>query len=353
MNKSERPLVTFGLIAYNQERFIREAVEGALAQTYSPLEIILSDDCSTDRTFEIMKGLADGYEGSHRIKLRRNEKNDGICSHINRVWCESEGQWYFNAGGDDISHPDRVADVMRCVGSNPEIKFVQTYLKLIDERGSTIGTNTHGEACAQFEKSSLARWGLKERLANKSPKTHGACLAYTRELFDRFPPLPEGCIFEDNVLNWRGELLGTGAILRKELVSFRVHASQMTHSSGGSGLKIFDKKRLMTIRDGVCTTYQNIMDLKTAESMGIHEADLIERARLYMKRRYRYFSLRESAIAGKWPSRLLPLMQMLLMGSGFAPFSRDNLFRSLLPDQLYFILKEGLKERSHERKIQR
>jgi len=49
---TDRPLVTFALVAYNQEQYIREAVEGAFAQTYEPLEIILSDDCSSDRTVE-------------------------------------------------------------------------------------------------------------------------------------------------------------------------------------------------------------------------------------------------------------------------------------------------------------
>ena len=48
-------LATLALFAYNQERFIAEAVRGALAQTYSPLEIILSDDCSTDRTAEVAR----------------------------------------------------------------------------------------------------------------------------------------------------------------------------------------------------------------------------------------------------------------------------------------------------------
>lgn len=52
-NVTDQPLVTFALFAYNQEQYIREAVEGAFSQTYKPLEIILSDDCSRDRTFEI------------------------------------------------------------------------------------------------------------------------------------------------------------------------------------------------------------------------------------------------------------------------------------------------------------
>ena len=51
----EQLFVTFVLFAYNQEKYIREAVEGALSQTYGAMEIILSDDRSTDRTFEIME----------------------------------------------------------------------------------------------------------------------------------------------------------------------------------------------------------------------------------------------------------------------------------------------------------
>ena len=80
VSNTERPLVTFALFAYNQERFIREAVEGALSQDYSPLQIILSDDCSIDRTYEIMREMAAAYEGSHEIVLNRNEENLGLAA---------------------------------------------------------------------------------------------------------------------------------------------------------------------------------------------------------------------------------------------------------------------------------
>ncbi len=68
----ERPLVTFYVITYNQARFVREAVESALAQTYSPIEILLSDDCSTDGTFEIIQETVKGYSGPHTVILNRN-----------------------------------------------------------------------------------------------------------------------------------------------------------------------------------------------------------------------------------------------------------------------------------------
>ena len=56
---ADRPVLTFAVVSCNQEQFVREAVEAALAQTYSPLEIILSDDCSDDRSFEIMQEMAE------------------------------------------------------------------------------------------------------------------------------------------------------------------------------------------------------------------------------------------------------------------------------------------------------
>ena len=60
-----QPLVSFTILCYNQEAFIREAVEGAFSQTYSPLEIIISDDCSKDQTYEIVKQMADAYRKGH------------------------------------------------------------------------------------------------------------------------------------------------------------------------------------------------------------------------------------------------------------------------------------------------
>ncbi|RYZ44719.1 MAG: glycosyltransferase family 2 protein, partial [Sphingobacteriales bacterium] len=90
---SEQPLlVTFALVAYKQEQFIAEAVRGALSQTYSPLEIIISDDCSPDRTFEIIQQEAASYTGPHTIRLNRNERNIGLSAHINQVMTMITGQ---------------------------------------------------------------------------------------------------------------------------------------------------------------------------------------------------------------------------------------------------------------------
>src|SRR5436309_1782231 len=102
-----KPLLTFALAALNQERFIREAVEAAFAQTYSPLEIILSDDHSEDRTFEIMKQMAAAYRGPHKIILNQNPARRCIGGHINRIIEISSGELIVGAAGDDVSLPER------------------------------------------------------------------------------------------------------------------------------------------------------------------------------------------------------------------------------------------------------
>jgi len=105
---NDKPLITFTICAYNQEQFIREAVEGAFAQTYSPLEIILSDDCSKDRTFEIMREMTASYRGPHRLILNRNSTNLGLAGHCNRLAELAHGELLVGAAGDDISFPNRV-----------------------------------------------------------------------------------------------------------------------------------------------------------------------------------------------------------------------------------------------------
>ena len=115
---TNRPLVTFALFAYNQEQYIREAVEGAFSQTYEPLEIILSDDCSSDRTFEIMKEMAAAYEGPHEVQIRQSAVNAGILAHVLRVSREASGDYIIVAAGDDISQPKRTEIIAEAASRN-------------------------------------------------------------------------------------------------------------------------------------------------------------------------------------------------------------------------------------------
>jgi len=111
-SETDRPLVTFALFAYNQESFTREAMAGALAQTYSSLEIILSEDCSTDLTFKIIQEMADIYRGPHRVILSRNPINLNIGGHVAHVFDKASGEIIVATAGDDVSAPYRTATIV-------------------------------------------------------------------------------------------------------------------------------------------------------------------------------------------------------------------------------------------------
>ena len=135
------PLVSFLVFAYQQENYIREAIEGAFAQTYSSMEIILSDDCSTDNTFQIMSDMAASYQGPHTIRLNRNAKNLNIGGHLVRCMHLAQGDFLVIAAGDDISLPDRTSEIADPILHNPLAKAVFSDCQYIEQCGASI--NSH------------------------------------------------------------------------------------------------------------------------------------------------------------------------------------------------------------------
>ena len=125
------------LIAYNQECFVRDACESILSQSCEPIEIILSDDCSTDETFSIMQDIVGNYSGPHRVILRRNERNLGLVEHINTVVNLCSGEIIVYAAGDDISVNDRVLRTVDLF-DNSSALIVHSGVMEIDELGKEI-----------------------------------------------------------------------------------------------------------------------------------------------------------------------------------------------------------------------
>lgn len=213
----ERPLVTFALFAYNQEQYVREAVEGAFSQTYSPLEIILSDDASSDRTFARMKELATDYDGAHRIKLNQNKKNLGICSHVDRVFRLANGEVIVMAAGDDISFPFRVEELVCALGR-------------VD--GALAAASNSIDYDTGRERICIPPQSLEDVLRWRGA-IYGATAAYRRSVTSGFDTLKPRSMIEDGALALRVFLNG-GQILKVDRPLLRVRASTGVSSQGAS-----------------------------------------------------------------------------------------------------------------------
>lgn len=81
---SEKPLVSFCLMACRQKELIRDAFNAGLAQDYDNLEVIVSDDNSQDGTWEIIQEIARDYQGPHKVLLNHNSIT------MRRIWAQLE-----------------------------------------------------------------------------------------------------------------------------------------------------------------------------------------------------------------------------------------------------------------------
>ena len=221
MNTSlQKPLLTFFLMAYNQERFVRQAVEGAFRQTYSPLEIILSDDCSKDRTFEIMREVAQAYRGPHKVVLNRNPETLGISAHVNQGMKLSTGALIVVAAGDDISVPER-AEVLQDAWEShgrPSLCSLYSGGSRINASGKTLGILRIIES----------NENLDEVISRCGTNVIGATHAWHRSLFDVFGPLPHGLNSEDRLISFRAALNNRVFCVNRELVAYRKHSGNIS-----------------------------------------------------------------------------------------------------------------------------
>lgn len=133
MNK---PLVSVIIPCYNAEKYVEEAIRSVMTQTYPNLEIILTDDCSSDNTLMILETLA--AEDS-RIKVIKNEENLKIVKSLNNMIGIAQGKYIARMDADDISLPERIEKQVSFLESNPEYGLCGTNAWHIDESGKKIG----------------------------------------------------------------------------------------------------------------------------------------------------------------------------------------------------------------------
>jgi glycosyltransferase involved in cell wall biosynthesis len=128
-------LLSVGLFVYNGERFLKEALDSILNQTFTDFELIISDNASTDRTGEIAKAHA---KRDDRIRYYRNEKNMGAGWNIRRVYELATGKYFKQAAADDLLEPDFLRRCIESLEKDPGCVLAYARTKEIDENGTFI-----------------------------------------------------------------------------------------------------------------------------------------------------------------------------------------------------------------------
>lgn len=136
MSKSD-PFISVLMPVYNGEKYLREAIDSILNQTYTNFEFIIINDGSTDTTEEIILSYED-----ERILYIKNEENLRLIRTLNKGLDLAKGKYIARMDADDISLPSRLEKQVKFMEKNPEVGLCGTFLKTIGNREDTVSFHT-------------------------------------------------------------------------------------------------------------------------------------------------------------------------------------------------------------------
>lgn len=212
-----RPPVSAVLLTYRQERYVAESVRSALAQDYENFEIVISDDCSDDATWQIVMEEVErakrrpGFRTA--VRLNRNERNLGIVANFEKGVSLSTGEIIVGMAGDDVQEPFRVRRIVEAwTGHGDDVSALAHGVRTIDVNGRLL------DAPLPWTPS--------------FDHPLGAAVVYARKTISSFPPARWRGASEDNVYCQRARLVGATVTIPDELVFYRM----------GSGVTAFEDR---------------------------------------------------------------------------------------------------------------
>ena len=275
--------ISYSLViwSYNQEKLIAESIKSAFFQECPPIEILISDDCSSDSTFEIIKEMAATYSGPHNVKINRNTENLGLIGHINKIHELSSGDVIILSAGDDISRPNRCKKIMENFEQKKPL-LIFSNADIVDMDGKKASFN--------YTSATLFKTKNIIKIARSMKLYLGATGAWHRGLYEKYGQINEGC-YEDLVMGFRAALEDKVHIIPEKLVVYRIGSgvtNANVHLSNGND---YIKKRLENLKVIKSTLQQRYKDAITfGYSKNSSLLKTIQNELLKVEIRTKYFS---------------------------------------------------------------
>lgn len=220
--------------AYNAEKYLREAIDSILAQTFTDFELIIINDGSTDFTKDIILSYTD-----QRIRYIENEQNSGICVTLNKGLDAARGRYIARMDSDDISLPRRLEVQVQYMDSHPEIGVAGTDIEIFGDgmKSQVFNFDTNPQVC----RSNLI---FSATLAHPTALIRKSVLADNHLIYDDYY---RG--MEDHHLWWQIAQHSEISNVSEVLLRYRQHTSQATRQNTDEEFK----NRLRSfIRQRVC-----------------------------------------------------------------------------------------------------
>ncbi len=229
--------------AYNTEKYIGEAIESILNQTFKDFEFIIVDDGSSDKTWEIIQEYA---RKDDRIVALRNKKNSKICITLNNGIVIAKGKYIARMDADDWSYPDRLEKQYKFMEENPEVAISGGTMEVCDEKMNVLNKRTYN----------LSDEEIRKKLFRYSPFSHPLVIIRKNILDKTGFYNPELVYAEDYDLYFRIGMFSKFGNLKDTILRYRM----MKNNSTSRKLKEMESKTL-TIRKKAVIKYGYKMSL--------------------------------------------------------------------------------------------
>lgn len=246
-----KPEVSIVMPVYNGEKYLKEAIESLLNQTFHNFELIIINDGSTDKSEEIAKSYHDD-----RIVYISNSVNLGLSKSFNIGVRAARGEYIARMDADDVSIPERLSTQVLFLANNPEIGIVGSAALLIDQDGRKIAKLQRVQNHLEIKWMSLT----------STPLIHPSVMARSRVLKEN--PYDESLTNSEDYELWSRLLFTTNtkfANLPKPLLYYRVYKGSFTQTVAK------DKRAI--------SAYNSIRNLEHYRKLTEEEKELIVRIR--------------------------------------------------------------------------
>lgn len=137
----KRPRVSIGVPVRNGERFLAEAVDSLLAQTYTDFELLISDNASTDGTEAICRAYA---AKDPRVRYFRSPEDVGLANNYNYLFIRARGEYFKWAAADDVHEPEYLSRCVEVLDHDPSVVLAYGKARFIDASGGSLDTTDPG-----------------------------------------------------------------------------------------------------------------------------------------------------------------------------------------------------------------
>jgi len=225
---SARAPLTSGvaLITYNGLRYLPQQLQSILAQTRAVMHIVVSDDCSTDGTWEYLETWAS--QAPVRVTLVRNDPQLGLSANFEQAVSLVEADIVFSSDQDDVWLPEKVALLAAVFEADDTVQLAHTDAILVDAEGRDLGSTLFDELDISKTERRDIRSGDAFRVYCRRNVVTGATAAFRRRLIRLIRPLPpKNLFYHDGWLALMAAASGRVVMLDTPTIQYRQHGANL------------------------------------------------------------------------------------------------------------------------------